>query len=71
MFDDMKNAVHRQPRPASEARLRAMARHLTRPGDDPQAEEDRFDLIRAAQMLPRYDREVLAAMLREGADATN
>lgn len=67
MFDDMKTALHRQPRPASEARLKAMARHLARPGDDPHAEEDRLDMARAARMLPRYDREILAAMLREHA----
>lgn len=75
MFDDLRAAVVRKPKPASEGRLRAMARQIIRmnaEGDldpdvwDPDRENELHAVVKATNKMSDADREALrAAMLRE------
>lgn len=65
MFNDLMMATFRQPRPASPARLRAMARQIARPHEDyPEAADNVCDMVQATLYLTNEDRETLRWMLR-------
>lgn len=70
----VKSMQPRQPRPASPARLRAMARQIVRMHAeedpepdvwDPEREDELHAVIKATGRMPRADRERLRAVLAE------
>lgn len=77
MFDDLKVTICRQPRPASLARLRAMARQFIRRDAeevasewDPEATDTVSDLVRSTRALSIAERAALRELLVASAPAS-